>query len=87
MIKQYATLYAMKERNKLSVIFDGLIQQKKVIDDWFTDFGNRYTNSVLMKASYDSPIRKPYNDKFDEYSVLMREYRMVNYYLERLRER
>lgn len=75
----------MKERDKLSVIFEGLVQQKKVIDDWFTDFGNRYTNSVLMKASYDSPVRKPYNEKFDEYSVLMREYRTVRYYLELLK--
>jgi hypothetical protein len=85
MIKQYALLLAMKERDKLSVIFEGLVQQKKVIDDWFTDFGNRYTNSVLMKASYDSPVRKPYNEKFDEYSVLMREYRTVRYYLELLK--
>jgi len=85
MINQYAILYAMKERDKLSVILDKLIQQKKVIDDWFTDFGNRYTNSVLMKASYDNPVRKPYNDKFDEYEILMREYRTVSYYLEILK--
>lgn len=85
MIKEYSILYALKEKGKLKEIFKSLSEQKKVIDDWFTDFGNKYSNSVLMKASYDSEIRKPYNEKFDEYELLMREYRAVNYYLELLK--
>lgn len=84
MIEGYSILYALKEKEKLKEIFKSLSEQKKVIDDWFTDFGNSYSNSVLSKAGYYSDIRKPYNEKFDEYSVLMREYRVVNYYLELL---
>ena len=85
MIKGYSILYALKEKEKLKKIFKSLFEQKKVIDDWFTDFGNSYSNSVLSKAGYYSDIRKPYNEKFDEYEILMREYRTVNYYLELLK--
>jgi hypothetical protein len=85
MIKEYSILYALKEKEKLKEIFKSLSKQKKVIDDWFEDFGNSHTNSVLMKSSYDSPVRKPYNEMFDEYEILMREYRTVNYYLELLK--
>ena len=84
MIEGYSILYALKEKEKLKEIFKSLSEQKKVIDDWFTDFGKSYSNSVLSKAPYYSDIRKPYNEKFDEYSVLMREYRVVSYYLELL---
>lgn len=86
MNKEYALLYALKEKEKLLTLFEGLSKQKDEIDKWFTDFGNKYTNSVLTKASYYSDIRKPYNKKFDEYEALMSEYRLVNYYLELLHE-
>lgn len=87
MIKEYSILYALKEKDKLKTIFESLTEQKKVIDDWFTNFGKKYSNSVLMKASYNSDIRKPYNDKFVEYEDLMLKYRSVSYYLELLNER
>ena len=87
MIKEYSILYALKEKGKLKTIFKDLTEQKKVIDDWFTDFGNKYSNSVLSKAPYYSDIRKPYNEKFDEYEDLMLKYRSVSYYLELLNER
>ena len=85
MIKDYSILYALKEKDKLKEIFKSLSEQKKVIDDWFTDFGYKYSNSVLSKAPYESAIRKPYNDKFDEYEELMLKYRTVSYYLELLK--
>jgi hypothetical protein len=87
MIEGYSILYALKEKEKLKEIFKSLSEQKKVIDDWFTDFGNSYSNSVLSKAGYYSDIRKPYNEKFDEYEDLMLKYRSVSYYLELLNER
>jgi hypothetical protein len=87
MIKEYSILYALKEKEKLQVIFEDLVKQKIDIDQWFVDFGNKYSNSVLSKAPYESVIRKPYNEKFDEYEELMLKYRSVNYYLELLNER
>tara|TARA_B110000503_G_C6797240_1_gene269627 strand:+ start:220 stop:483 length:264 start_codon:yes stop_codon:yes gene_type:complete len=87
MSRGYATLYALKERGKLEALFECLKVQKMNIDEWFTVFGNTYSNSVLMKASYDSDIRRPYNEKFEEYEILMADYRSCNYYLELLDER
>ena len=83
-IKELAILYAMKDYSALKNTFEELQQIKKEIDDWFTNFGLTYSNSVLMKSSYESPIRKPYNEKFDEFEIVMKTYRLCNYYLEEL---
>lgn len=83
--KELATLYAYKDINALNKILTELKQKKDDIDAWFTEFGKKHSNSVLSKAKYDSPIRKPYNDKFDEYEQLMKQFRLCNYYMEILR--
>ena len=82
--KELTILYATKDYEALRKNFNELQKLKENIDKWFTAFNNSYSNSVLSKASYESPIRKPYNEKFDEYERLMKSFRLCNYYLEEL---
>lgn len=83
-IKELALLYALKERGSLLKKLEEFKTLKETIDLWFTDYNNSYSNSVMMKASFDSPIRQPYNKKFKEYEELMKSYRLCNYYIEEL---
>lgn len=83
-IKELAVTYAMKDSASLRNIFKGLEHLKENIDIWFTNYNNSYSNSVMMKASYESAIRQPYNEKFKEYEELMMSYRLCKYYIEEL---
>jgi hypothetical protein len=83
-IKELSILYALKEKHKLIKILSSIEVSKYILDKWFTDFNLTYSNSILNKSSYYSDIRKPYNDKYEEYISVMDNYRACTYYINRL---
>lgn len=75
-------LFGLKEKDQIENIAKDLNEQLKEIDKWFISFNKKYSNSIMTKATYDDPIRKPYNDMFDKYEKVVEQYRLANYYLE-----
>lgn len=83
-IDELAILYAFKKRTELEKILDKLGHRIQEIDDWFDTYTKTFTNSVWTHATYNSVIRKPYNEMFDLYDKVLEQYRITKYYLEKL---
>lgn len=82
-IRDLSIMFKYNEKDKIRKQL--LIFQKEVdkLDKWFNEYLDKYTNSVLMNAAYDSTIRQPFNEKWDEYVKNQEMVRACKYYLEK----
>lgn len=79
---ELSLMYKVKDKKKLKQKLRELECEKNSISNWFINYNKKYSNSVLLKADYDSDIRKPYNEKWVEYERNIELYRVCCYYLE-----
>ena len=85
-MNELSLLYKLKDEIKLQEYLICLYKEKRKINYWFTSFNKKYSNSVLLKAPYNSVIRNPYNQKWIEYQENIELCRACEYYLEALDE-
>jgi hypothetical protein len=77
-----SVLYGLKEKFQLQKALSELQLELNYINEWFNSYNQKYSNSVMTKAGYDDPIRKPYNEMFDRYEKTVEQFRLAKYYLE-----
>lgn len=83
-ITDLAVLYKMRDETSLRKHLRRFEFELSDLSTWFNAYLDKYTNSVMMNASYDSKLRQPYNEKYDQYEQSIELARVCKYYLEKL---
>jgi hypothetical protein len=83
-VNEIATLYALKDKEQLREIFYELQLHIDNLNNWFDGYIKSFSDSEWSNAPFNSDIRKPYNEKFDQYEDFLKLFRVARYYLEKL---
>lgn len=81
---ELVVLYKMKDKTNLAKHLVRFEFEIADLNHWFNEYLDSYTNAVMMDATYESEIRKPYNEKYEQYEHSIELARMCKYYLEKL---
>jgi hypothetical protein len=83
-ITELAILFRMRDETSLRRHLRRFEFELADLSSWFNNYLDKYSNSIMMHASYDSNLRQPYNEKYDQYEQSIELARVCKYYLEKL---